>query len=73
MSVIPTVVLYVRIPIELRKRLEDVAAASIGGGKKGAVTDVAIRALDAGLDVLSARLETRTKIEPARRSSRRKS
>ncbi len=51
-STSPTVPLYLRIPVELRERLDAAASDGKGWSYKGAIADTAIKVLSAGLDQL---------------------
>jgi hypothetical protein len=48
-----TMALYLRIPAELRQRLESVASVAGAYRKRGDLQDTAIKALSAGLDALA--------------------
>jgi hypothetical protein len=72
-SVVPTVALYIRIPVALRKRLDDAASTAGGSGDyrysyRGAIADTAIKALEAGLDAIAPD----TKDAPAKSKSKSK-
>jgi len=41
-----TVPLYLRIPVDLRKRIEDAATNVTGYRRKGALRDIVVRALE---------------------------
>jgi hypothetical protein len=50
----PTVALYVRIPLELRSRLEEFANRNRGYRRRGQLQVAVINAIAAGLDKLDA-------------------
>jgi hypothetical protein len=54
MTSIPTVPIYIRIPVTLRERLEKAAQGERSYLPKGAIADTAVKALGAGLDALAS-------------------